>query len=172
MRVSLALVVERTPTAVQAVVEMHVIPARLSLSVVLAFGLGTIDQVVPFHCSMRVCSMRFWLEELPTAKQAEAEGQEMLTRVLPVVPAFGLGTTDQAAEAAATGVNETRAPRALVPAKASSETTATESRLVARACFGLRPIPIFDSRLPPLDRVLASAATTLHSQRTLLHRER
>jgi hypothetical protein len=131
MRVSLALVVSRPPTAVQAVVEMHVIPARPSLSVALAFGLGTIDQAVPFHCSMRVCAMRFALEELPTAKHAEAVGQEMLTRVFPVEPAFGLGAIDQVAEVAAAGVNDTRAPKVLATATVSRATSKSENRLPA-----------------------------------------
>jgi hypothetical protein len=116
------------PPATQNEVEVHETPARV------AAGLGTTLQVVPFHCSMT----------LPTATQNEVEVQEMPERL-----AAGLGTTAQVAgEAAATvGLRAARAPNVTVPAKATSETTATESRLVARACFGLRPVSIIN--FPP-----------------------
>ena len=44
----------KVPTAVQAEAAAHETPVRSFDWVSLVFGLGTIDQVTPFHCSTRV----------------------------------------------------------------------------------------------------------------------
>jgi hypothetical protein len=68
------------PTAVQVETEVHVTPARRSPT---SLGLGTTDQAVPSHCSMRgpeVLGPRagFAVElKPPTAVQVEAEVHEI-----------------------------------------------------------------------------------------------
>ena len=61
------------------------------MEVPVGLGLGTVDHVDPFHCSVRVC----WLwpvPDVPTAMQNEGEVHET-----PVRLAAGLGTTLQVA---------------------------------------------------------------------------
>src|SRR6266568_4424045 len=81
------------PTAMHAVAEGQDTPPRRSL---FADGLrlGTTDQVVPFHDSIRVLSRPLTLR-LPTAVHAVAETHDTSVRQLPVALGLGLGTTDQ-----------------------------------------------------------------------------
>ena len=62
-------------------------------------GLGTMDQVVPFHDSARVVTTTrpppFLIRYEPTAVQAVAEVQETLPRPLVAGPGLGLGTMVQ-----------------------------------------------------------------------------
>jgi hypothetical protein len=81
-RVDTLLDVLAPPTAVQFEAEVHETPERLYVVPVDGLGLGTTDQVVPFHCSIR---------DPPTAMQAEAEVHDTPSRP----PELGLGTTDQ-----------------------------------------------------------------------------
>ena len=87
----------KSPTAVQ--VEVHETPVRSFDSASLAFGLGTIDHVDPYHCSIRVrCKPRplTLALKLPTAVQAEAAVHETPVRSFDWVSlVFGLGTIDQ-----------------------------------------------------------------------------
>jgi hypothetical protein len=100
-----------------------------------AVGLVVDSQKAPFHAYVK-----FWatLVRLPTAAQDATEEHETATRPWEPPTAY-----DQLVlAAAAAGVKAAITPKGLVPATTSSETTATESRMIARACLGLRPIPI------------------------------
>ena len=85
----------KLPTAVQAEAAVHETPVSSFDWVSLVFGLGTIDQVTPFHCSMRVFGVLPTLK-VPTAVQAEAAEHETPVRSFDWVSlVFGLGTIDQ-----------------------------------------------------------------------------
>ena len=81
------------PTAVHAVAERQDTPPRRLL---FADGLrlGTTDQVVPFHDSIRVLSRPLTLR-LPTAVHLVAETHDTSERKLRVALGLGVGTTDQ-----------------------------------------------------------------------------
>src|SRR5436309_884537 len=59
-------------------------------------GLGTTDQAVPFHDSMRVRSTKLLFRYPPTATHELAETQDTPWRKLSNEERFGLATTDQA----------------------------------------------------------------------------
>jgi hypothetical protein len=90
---TLAVLVVEAPVAVQAVAEGQDTLAR-ELSIP-RLGLGTTDQLAPFHDSIRVLVVLAPLGEglAPVAVQAVADGQDTLARE----PVPGLGTTDQLA---------------------------------------------------------------------------
>lgn len=98
MRVCAAVVLEDAePTAMHSEAEGHEIAVRSLFTAVLVLGLGTIDQLVPFHCSIRVWLSRAPAE--PTAMQDVGEVHETpwsTPRFPPETPVLGLGETDQA----------------------------------------------------------------------------
>ena len=70
----------KLPTAVQAEAAVHETPDSSFDWVSLVFGLGTIDQVTPFHCSTRVLlsSLTWWGGlTTPTAMQCMVERHEV-----------------------------------------------------------------------------------------------
>jgi hypothetical protein len=81
------------PTASQLVVLKHATPLSEAEVDPLGFGLGTVDQVVPFQCSTSVMFPPPLYAE-PTALQLVALGHETLES--PEFPIeFGLATMDQ-----------------------------------------------------------------------------
>ena len=79
------------PTAVQAAADRHCTLASV-LCPDPGLGLGTWDQLVPFHDSMRVLLKRL-VPCSPTAVHAAADTHDTLVRGL-LNPGLGLGTTD------------------------------------------------------------------------------
>src|SRR5579859_3578024 len=94
------LMSEKRPTLMQKRADGQETPRRESKSdAEPALGLGTTDQTVPFHDSIRVLLAEPRpLPVLPTATQSRAETQETPARALGVdsEPGLGLGTIDQA----------------------------------------------------------------------------
>jgi hypothetical protein len=85
------LVVEKEPTAIQAVELVHDIPKNSPAGMV---GLGLMDQVLPSQVSIKPVV----LPPLPTATQSLAAGHETPVNaavLLALVLTLGLGTTDQ-----------------------------------------------------------------------------
>jgi hypothetical protein len=73
----------------------HDTPLSESSDVVETFGLVTIDQAAPFHCSMSVCSEEGSLAE-PAAMQNEVLTQDTAASPFGREEALGLVTMDQA----------------------------------------------------------------------------
>ena len=93
--------VAQYPTAAQVVVLGHDTPSRAASVAPLGFGLATIDQLVPFHCSTNVLKCEFVKLE-PTAKQLVVLGHGTLPKEPFGGPnGFGLGATDHAGVALA-----------------------------------------------------------------------
>src|SRR5580704_6537124 len=69
------------------------------MDVPVEFGLGTIVQVVPFHCSINVFSAKFDLEKVavtPTAMQFVVDGHDTPTSDVSADPLdFGVDAIDQ-----------------------------------------------------------------------------
>ena len=63
IEIVVAVNVEEKPTAVQSVAVAHDTPVRLGRNTPVGLGLGTIDQVVPFQCSVRVLAVVFDVED-------------------------------------------------------------------------------------------------------------
>ena len=86
------------PTAVHAAAVAQETPCR-TLTAGSGLGLGTMDQVVPFHDSTMVFTTTlpppFLLREEPTAVHAVGEVQETPRRTLAEGSGLGLGTMDQ-----------------------------------------------------------------------------
>jgi len=82
--------VEENPTAEQSVALAHDTSESTPSTDPPGFGLGTIDQLVPFHRSINVA-----VDVLPTAKQLVDDVHDTPARPAPPCPAgCGLGTTD------------------------------------------------------------------------------
>src|SRR5215472_7868329 len=83
----------KSPTAQTSPAETAVTPFS-SLFCVLALGLGTTLQLVPFQCSMRVWDgPKPETTKLPTAHTSWAETAATASRMLSAPPGLGLGTT-------------------------------------------------------------------------------
>jgi hypothetical protein len=90
---NIGLFVAYSPTALQLVVLEHATSLSEAKVYPLGFGLGTIDQVVPFQCSTNVRDTPP-LALLPTALQLVALGHATLASTeFPLE--FGLATMDQ-----------------------------------------------------------------------------
>ena len=82
-----------SPTAKHSVDDQQATPASASL-LGSAFGVATIDQPVPFHCSARLCDIPLVRVAAPTAKQAVAVEHDTSASVLTPAPeTFGLAAT-------------------------------------------------------------------------------
>jgi len=82
-----------SPTATQFVALAQLTPPRVLIAAPAAFGLGTLDHVVPSHWSMKVeaCSMGVSASIPPTTKQFVSLEQATDPSPTPV----GSGVTDQ-----------------------------------------------------------------------------
>ncbi len=86
-----------SPTAMQLAAEVHETLANVVTGASATFGVGTIDQVVPFQpsASVRDAPLNGSITTLPTAMQDVEFVQEMLWRTRPA--GIGVGTIDQSA---------------------------------------------------------------------------
>jgi hypothetical protein len=119
------------PTAKQLVVLGHATPFRRLIAAPAGLGLGTIDQLVPFHRSTNVVVAPL-ASELPTAKQLVGLVHATSESVDPVVAATGAGT----------GTTTQLAPFQRWPIKCLGEVdlpTATQLVLLAHATAARLP---------------------------------
>jgi hypothetical protein len=92
----LALVLPIDPTAMQELSDVQATAAN-ELLFVPSSGLETIDQVVPFHISVKVLTMLLLLlVDDPTAMQESSDVHATPDNELLSVPTSGLETIDQA----------------------------------------------------------------------------
>ena len=75
-----------SPTAVQAVLEVHDMPRRALPVAPRGFGRFWMDQLVPFQRSAKVCSSLSLFWEYPTAMQSVVEVQDTPSRLLKAAP--------------------------------------------------------------------------------------
>jgi len=121
------------PTAVQATGELHATPARAAKVDPGGFGVRTIRQELPFHCSARLAPWPEVLTCTPTAMQ-ESDAVHDAQNNWPVgISGLGVAVTDQPGTGGLADAALTEAP---APAAGPSNTTATP---IATAARHIRP---------------------------------
>jgi hypothetical protein len=84
-----------TPTAVQAVADVHDTPLRPLSGTPLEFGVDWIDQAVPFHRSAKVCAFLNEIRLEPTAVQAVGDVHDTALNLTGFPVGLGVVSTDQ-----------------------------------------------------------------------------
>jgi hypothetical protein len=121
------------PTAVQATGELHATPARAAKVDPGGFGVRTIRQELPFHCSARLAPWPEVLTCTPTAMQ-ESDAVHDAQNNWPVgISGLGVAVTDQPGTGGLADAALTEAP---APAAGPSNTTAAP---IATAARHIRP---------------------------------
>jgi hypothetical protein len=113
------------PTVQQSAALRQATPERLLVCEVV-LGVGTMDQALPFQCSIKVCCREVFplgTVAVPTAQQSEASTQATPERLLACGLLLGVGTTDQALPFQCS---------ATLPLPVRAEPTAQQSELVTQ----------------------------------------
>ena len=156
------------PTAMHADELVHATSSSPLKAIPRGFGVGTMRQVLPFHCSASVTPMPDALTNVPTAMQLRADGHDTQKSWPVGTTGLGLRVTDQPARLAPAGAGpEAFAGSARAPVRRTAAAAAAEIMYLR-----IRPPEHGDLTHPRLapDRNLTGTGLTCCRDRKSVHR--